>query len=773
MDTASIMTLWYQQPAKNWNEALPIGNGRLGGMIFGGVQQERIQLNEDSIWSGGPSDRNNPDALSYLPLIRQHIKEGRIAEAESLARSALTGMPDTQRHYELLGDLLLHSSHTESYETYHRALDLENAIVSVHYQIDGIHFHREYFSSAPDQVFVIKLSADRAGQLNTIVKLRRQGEYDGQMVYKSPFLETLGQLDDNGVVLSGRNGGESAIQFYGLVKVKVQGGTLRRIGADLYIQQADEAIIILGAATSFYHNDPLKVTRQQVDAALQTEYAELKARHIEDYQCLYSRVSLRLDGDDLHDIPTDQRLQRVADGAFDPGLISQYFQFGRYLLISSSRPGTLPANLQGLWNTEWLPPWDSKYTININTEMNYFHAETCNLAECHLPLFDMLERLREPGRVTARRMYDCRGFTAHHNTDIWADTAPQDEYIPATYWPMGAAWLCTHIWEHYLFSGDRDFLAVMFPVMKEAAEFFIDFLIEDDKGRLVTCPSVSPENTYILPNGERGCVCMGPSMDSQILYALFSQCLEAARLLGDDTDFNQQIQEGRDRLPKPEIGRHGQLMEWAEDYEEAEPGHRHISHLWALHPGSQISPDATPDLAQAARVTLERRLAHGGGHTGWSRAWIINFWARLHDGEKAGENLQALLAKSTLPNLFDTHPPFQIDGNFGGTAAIAEMLVQSRRHEVRLLPALPSGWKNGAVRGLRVRGAMEIDIEWKQGVLSKSTFRAAQPWKGQILYRDSALEFQLEKGHSVTVKYENPILVVMTEVITTLNMRNT
>ncbi len=580
--------IWYTHPAKDWNEALPLGNGRLGAMVFGSIQQDRIQLNEDSIWCGGPSDRHNPDALTYLPKIRQLIRDGRIAEAEALTVSAFTGMPDTQRHYELLGDLFLQCPHPESCEEYRRTLDLNTAVASVQYQVEGVTYRREYFVSAPDQVIVIKLSADRHGYLNTIVRFRRQGQVEDRLCNKSSFLEEVKQHGKSGVLLAGRDGGENAIQFYGLMDVRTTGGTLTRIGQNLHIECADEAVVVLGAATSFYHDNPLGVVTQQVNAALNTDYDTLKARHIEDYQRLYSRVFFTLNDAEQSDLPTDQRLQRVSDGAFDPGLITQYFQFGRYLLISCSRPGTMPANLQGIWNTDWLPPWDSKYTININTEMNYFHAETCNLAECHQPLFDLLERMREPGRVTARTMYDCGGFMAHHNTDIWADTAPQDEYIPATYWTLGAAWIATHLWEHYLFSLDQDFLARVYPTMKEAAEFFVDFLIEDDKGRLVTCPSVSPENTYILPNGEHGRLCMGPSMDSQILYALFTQCIESARILKIDEDFSRTLQQLRDYLPKPAIGKHGQVMEWAEDYGEAEPGHRHISHLWALHPGHKV-----------------------------------------------------------------------------------------------------------------------------------------------------------------------------------------
>ena len=704
--------LFYTRPAANWDEALPVGNGRMGGMIFGTPDNELIQLNEDSLWSGGFRNRNNPKAYDNLEKIRQLINEEKTTEAENLCSDAFYGTNENQRHYQPLGDLHIWQD-APDYKYGWRGLDLMQAISEVCFESGAVSYRRRVMASYPDQVIIVTFEASEKGSISFTAAIDgRDDNYDLNEAY-----------DGNTLIFTVSDG----IPYACAITVRCKGGECGTDANRIICKNADSAELIIAAQSAWRTGDYVKKAVGQAKAAARKSIEQLIERHINDYRSLNDRCVLTLDPSDNADnnsLTTEERLAAVREGKQDNELAALYFNFSKYLMIAGSREGSLPLNLQGIWNKDMWPAWGGKYTININTEMNYWGTEMQNLSVCHMPLFDHIERMRENGRVTAQKMYRCRGSVCHHNTDIWGDTAPQDKWLPGTLWPMGMAWLCTHIWEHYQFTQDKEFLVEKFDTMLESAEFFLDYLTEDEKGRLVTNPSVSPENTYYAKNGRTGTLCKGPSMDSQILDNLFGAVISAYDIVKDSFSDSKEtveaVRKARERLPKPEIGKYGQIMEWAEDYDEVEPGHRHISQLYALHPYDMISPLKNPELAAAARATLERRLSHGGGHTGWSRAWIVNMWARLFDGVKVGENIQALLAHSTSINMFDMHPPFQIDGNFGGGAGIGEAVLQSCCGEIHFLPALPPAWENGSVKGMAARGGFTVDFEWSGGRVTQA-----------------------------------------------------
>jgi alpha-L-fucosidase 2 len=764
----TLLKLWYNRPAEQWVEALPVGNGRVGAMVFGNPFREVIQLNENTVWGGQPNRNDNPEAKEALPHVRQLIFEGRYREAQDLVNQKFISKISNGMPYQTVGDLYLSFPGDKNYTKYYRELNIEKAIATTHYDVDNVTYKREVFASVPDQIIIIRITAGRTGKLNFAASMDR------------PSQKVISTEGNDRLILSGITGDcdsvKGKVRFQARVQIVSEGGTISATDSALNITNANTATVYISIASSFKNYSDISAdagerARMYLESALKKDYVQVLRDHISAYQKYFNRVSIDLGTSDCVRNPTNIRIEQFARGN-DPQLAALYFQFGRYLQISSSQPGGQPATLQGIWNDQLYPPWDSKYTVNINTEMNYWPSEVTNLSEMNEPLIQMILELAETGKQTAKDMYGAQGWVLHHNTDIWRMNGP----IDGSYWgmwPMGGAWLSQHLWEKYEYNGNKEYLKSVYPVMKGAVEFYNSFLVEEPQhGWLVVSPSISPENSPM--SHPESSISAGTTMDNQLLFDLFTKTIKAAEILGTDSDLVTTMRRTLQRLPPMQIGQYGQLQEWLEDWDNPKDHHRHVSHLYGAYPSNQISPLHTPELFEAARTSL---IYRGDPSTGWSMNWKINLWARFLDGNHAYKLMTdqiRLVDKcdynhidfegkgGTYPNMFDACPPFQIDGNFGFTAGLAEMLMQSHDGAIQVLPALPDVWKNGSVKGLRARGGFEIEeLEWKDGKVSKLVIKSELGGKCRIrsftaLKAEGKTALDIAKGENTNPFYQLP-----------------
>ncbi len=754
----NVNTLWYKQPAKEWIEALPLGNGRLGAMVYGNPVNEIIRINEESIWAGSKINNNNPNALKHLEELRKALFENQYENAKKIAEENFVGIPPEVRSYQPFGNLLINYKWNSVPKNYKRRLDLETGINTTEFQVDGKNYTQKIWISAPDNLMVIQILSDNGGLINGAFQLKRENDI-AIRVFPSGIIKLNGQIIDAENPKKGPGGNH--MKFSGELRLKAESGSISNTDTSLVVSDAKNITILFTAATDYNIDkldfdrtiNPENTCKTILDKAAAYTPIILEQRHLKEYQPIFNRVKLDLGSDSFSNLPTDLRLDQVRNGGSDNGLIALYFQYGRYLLIGSSRkPGVLPANLQGIWSNEMAAPWNADFHTNINLQMNYWLAENCNLSEMSDPLSKFMTGLMVPGTVTAKEMYGTKGWTIHHLTDPFGRTGVADGVWGIT--PMNGPWMTFPVYEHFLFTRDTTFLRkTAYPLLKGSAEYILGFLTKSPEGYLVTNPSHSPENTFIDPvNNKRSMLTYASTADIEIITELFKYCTEAATILRTDKDFVIKMKEAQRQFPPVKINSKGCIQEWIRDFDETEPGHRHMSHLLGLYPLSQFTPE-TPELFKAAAASIERRLSLGGGHTGWSRAWIINLYARLQNGQKAYDNVLKILAKSTEHNLFDSHPPFQIDGNFGGSAGIAEMLLQSHNGIIRLLPALPDAWANGEVKGLCARGGFVVTMKWEKGNLTSASIYSKKGGESELVYNSNSQKIKLKPGQTIKLDF--------------------